>query len=259
MANRWLPFLFPKPVAPAAPKPRGGPRAQVITVVAGGREVEVTLRRNARAKRYTLRLSPKGVGATVTLPRRGTIAEARAFLSRHLDWIAERLPSEGAATAAPGGSLLYRGIPHRIAASGGLRGVVRAAHADDGPVLLVPGEPEHAARKLATFLRKAARTDLEAAVARHAATLGVRPSAIRLKDTTSRWGSASSRGVLCFSWRLVLAPPFVLDYVAAHEVAHLREMNHSDRFWSICRALAPRTDEAKNWLKMHGSDLHRAI
>ena len=128
---------------------------------------------------------------------------------------------------------------------------------DDGPAIEVPGEAPHVRRRLVDHLKKEARADLASAVARHAATLGVRPTAIRLKDTTSRWGSASARGVLAFSWRLIMAPPFVLDYVAAHEVAHLKEMNHSDRFWTICERLCPATEAAKDWLKKNGAGLHR--
>ena len=76
------------------------------------------------------------------------------------------------------------------------------------------------------------------------------------KDTRSRWGSCTSDGRLAFSWRIVMAPPYVIDYLAAHEVAHLAEMNHGPRFWTACRRLCPRTDEAKAWLKRHGTMLH---
>ncbi|WP_237154305.1 M48 family metallopeptidase [Oryzibacter oryziterrae] len=246
-----LPFLF------APPKPR--PSVSGFALAIDGREVPVTVRRNARARRYTLRVTTDGSGATVTIPKRGTIAEARAFAERHRDWIAARIGTPQQADAAVPQSLLYRGEICRVAPTGAARGVVRLDRDADGAVLHVSGAPEHLRRRLVDHLRKSARLDLEAAVARHAASLGVSPSAIRLKDTTSRWGSASARGALAFSWRLVMAPPFVLDYVAAHEVAHLREMNHSDRFWVLCRQLAPRTEEAKAWLKAHGRELHRAV
>jgi predicted metal-dependent hydrolase len=138
--------------------------------------------------------------------------------------------------------------------------MVRSASDPDGTaVLVVPGDRDHLRRRVEDYLRVVARADLAAAVARHAGTLGVTPKAVRLKDTTSRWGSASSSGTLSFSWRLAMAPPFVLDYLAAHEVAHLMEMNHSARFWAICRRLAPRTEEAQAWLREHGRSLHRAL
>jgi len=228
-----------------------------FSVLAGDRPVEVTVRRNARARRYTLRLDRTGDGAVVTIPRRGTLAAAKAFVVRHADWIGERLAARPQAPEVPV-EVPIRGVVHRIEPTGSLRGRVRIAVEEAGPVVEVPGEAPHVRRRLGDFLKAEARTDLAAAVARHAAALGVRPLAIRLKDTSSRWGSASSKGVLAFSWRLVMAPPMVLDYVAAHEVAHLREMNHSDRFWAICRELCPTTDAAKAWLKANGAGLHRS-
>jgi predicted metal-dependent hydrolase len=257
MATRWLAFLSPTPRVRSPARPVEPARLVVDT---GGRTVEVVIRRNARARRYTLRLSARGDGASLTIPRRGSLTEAKAFLTRHLDWLAEKLPADGPPTLSDGGTISIRGIAHRIRATGALRGTVRVSRDDDGAaVLLVPGAPDHLQRRVADHLRAIARTDLAAAVSRHAAALGVTPKAVRLKDTTSRWGSASSSGTLSFSWRLVMAPPFVLDYLAAHEVAHLREMNHSDRFWAICHRLSPRTPEAQAWLRDNGRALHRAI
>ena len=235
-------------------KKRSSPTS--FPILAGDRTIEVTVRRNARARRYTLRLDRKGDGAVVTIPRRGSLAEAKAFVARHAGWIAERLVSRPDVPDVPV-AVSVRGVVHRVIPTGSSRGGVRFVASEDGPAIEVPGESPHVRRRLIDHLKKQARADLTAAVASHAAALGVRPSAIRLKDTTSRWGSASARGVLAFSWRLVMAPPFVLDYVAAHEVAHLREMNHSDRFWTICEGLCPATDAAKDWLKKNGAGLHR--
>ena len=102
-----------------------------------------------------------------------------------------------------------------------------------------------------------ARRDLEAAVARHAAHLGVRVRKITLRDTASRWGSCTSSGGLNFSWRLIMAVPFVLDYLAAHEVAHLLHMNHSPAFWKAVGSLSKDVSAAESWLKAHGTGLHR--
>jgi predicted metal-dependent hydrolase len=257
MATRLIPFLFRTPKVDA--RPRAAEPAR-LTVEAGGRTIEITVRRNARARRYTLRLSARGDGASLTIPRRGSLAEAEAFVVRHLDWLAEKLPATAAAAVTAGSVVPVRGVPHRIRPSGALRGTVRTGRDPDGtPVLVVPGAPDHLRRRVEDHLRAIARAELSAAVSRHSATLAVAPRAIRLKDTTSRWGSASTSGTLSFSWRLAMAPPFVLDYLAAHEVAHLREMNHSDRFWTICRRLAPRTDEAQAWLRDNGRALHRAL
>lgn len=256
MPSRWIPFLFPKP--PAA-RPKAPAKASGFTVHVSGRSVEVTLRRHARARRYTLRVHPRGEGAVVTIPRRGSIAEAKAFVGRHIGWLEEKLGAPAQAAHVPLRRVRLRGVDHAVQVTGASRGVVRILAGDGEPVLLVPGDPAHANRRVTDFLKRLARQDFAEAVARHAAELGVRPTAIRLKDTTSRWGSASTRGTLSFSWRLIMAPPFVLDYLAAHEVAHLKEMNHSDRFWALCYRLAPHTDEAKAWLKANGRDLHKAV
>jgi len=109
----------------------------------------------------------------------------------------------------------------------------------------------------ADFLKREAGKDIEAAVKRYAKAIGATPKRIAVRDTVSRWGSCSSTGGLSFSWRLILAPPFVLDYLAAHEVAHLIHLNHSPRYWTLLRRACPDTDRAENWLKVHGASLHR--
>jgi predicted metal-dependent hydrolase len=124
-------------------------------------------------------------------------------------------------------------------------------------VIEVFGETPHVPRRVREFLEAEAKRDLAVAVKRYCTRLGVTAKRITVRDTTSRWGSCSARGALSFSWRLVLAPPMVLDYLAAHEVAHLRELNHSPRFWRLVKTAFPQTDEAEEWLKRHGSELHR--
>jgi predicted metal-dependent hydrolase len=123
--------------------------------------------------------------------------------------------------------------------------------------LCVAGETPHIARRIEDYLKAAARTDLQAAVAAHAARLAVRPRSLTLRDPVSRWGSCSSSGALSFSWRLILAPTHVLDYLAAHEVAHLTHMNHSAKFWAVVHRLSADVDRAEAWLNAHGSQLHR--
>ncbi len=110
--------------------------------------------------------------------------------------------------------------------------------------------------RLLRFFKDEARRDLIDRVAHHAVTLGVRPVRLQVKELRSRWGSCSADGVLSFSWRLILAPPFVLDYLAAHEVAHLKEMNHSRRFWAHVRRCMPEYDRGRRWLHEHGCALH---
>lgn len=237
-----------------------------ITLEIDGRMQRIALRANPRAQRYILRVPADGGPPVLTVPRGGSLATARDFAQRQRGWLAGRLGERPEAVPfVEGGVIPLRGAAHRIVAAGGLRGLVRReaqaeTQADDeaGAIghLLVPGAAEHIARKLTDWLKREARRDLETAVARHAAALGRPPSGLTLRDTRSRWGSCTADGRLSFSWRLVLAPPSILDYVAAHEVAHLAEMNHGPRFWAHCRRLAPHTEEARDWLKREGGRLH---
>ena len=232
---------------------------RVLKVRVGDNVYPVRLRRHRQARRYTLQINPVTRQAVLTLPPRGTIAEARDFAQHHGAWIAARLSRlPQAAPFTPGQTIPLRGIAHRLVHRRGERGTVWSERRESGEmVLCVAGEPEHVARRITDFLKREARRDLEAAVARHAATLGVRPKRLTIRDQSSRWGSCSALGVLSFSWRLILAPPHVLDYLAAHEVAHLAEMNHSPRFWRLVARLHANCDRAKSWLDAHSHDLHR--
>jgi hypothetical protein len=128
---------------------------------------------------------------------------------------------------------------------------------DGRHALHVAGDARHVHRRVMDFLKREARKRLEDAVRRHCAKIDVKARDVTLRDTTSRWGSCSATGGLNFSWRLIMAPPHVLDYLAAHEVAHLIHMNHSDEFWALTRKLSNETDSAEAWLKAHGASLHR--
>jgi predicted metal-dependent hydrolase len=121
----------------------------------------------------------------------------------------------------------------------------------------VAGEAPHVARRVRDYLKREAKRELEAASRRYAEQLDVKIKRVSVRDQASRWGSCSTTGMLSYSWRLILAPPFVLDYLAAHEVAHLVEMNHSRSFWRIVGRICPNTARAKTWLDSHGADLHR--
>jgi predicted metal-dependent hydrolase len=125
------------------------------------------------------------------------------------------------------------------------------------PHICVSGEEIHAPRRLSDWLRTEVRRDINICILKHAKTLGCSPKRIAIRDQATRWGSCSTSGTLSFSWRLIFAPPFVLDYVAAHEVAHLREMNHGPRFWRLVKEAAPAMQTARLWLKTHGAELHR--
>ena len=218
--------------------------------------VSVDLRRHPRARNYTLRISGPARAPVLTMPKRGSLGEARRFLDRHAGWLRrqiDRLPQ--ASPIAAGGAVPLRGTPHDVRHTRG-RGTVTVETNGRGPTLVVSGEAAHFRRRLVDFLRREARRDVEEAVLRHADALGVTVKAICVRDQTSRWGSCSATGHLSFSWRLVMAPPFVLNYVAAHEVAHLRELNHSRRFWRLVESLCPDMSAARAWLRVHGAGLH---
>jgi predicted metal-dependent hydrolase len=154
--------------------------------------------------------------------------------------------------------LPLRGVTHAIVHRRGARGTVWTESDNRGERLLcVAGETEHVSRRITDYLKRQAKRDLEVAVKHYTEKLGVTFRRISIRDQASRWGSCSTTGVLSFSWRLVLAPRYVLDYLAAHEIAHLVEMNHSPRFWRVLRRICPDMERAKAWLDVHGTDLHR--
>jgi predicted metal-dependent hydrolase len=219
----------------------------------------VRLQRHRRARRYTLRVQSVAREVVLTMPPRGSVREARAFAQKHGAWIAARLKKlPQPAPFADGLMLPLRGELHRIEHRPRQRGTVWIELGDDGSRLLcVAGEAVHLPRRLLDYLKREARRELEAASRRAAAQLGVRIKRVSVRDQSSRWGSCSTTGVLSYSWRLILAPPFVLEYLAAHEVTHLVEMNHSRAFWRLVARLYPNVARAKTWHDHHGPDLHR--
>jgi predicted metal-dependent hydrolase len=232
---------------------------QAIEIVFDRAIYLVRVRRHRQATRYTLRIQAATREAVLTMPPRGSLREAREFAEKHGGWIAARLNRlPDAAPFAHGSELPLRGIRHRIVHRPNQRGTVwtdRDAYGNR--VLCVAGDAPHLARRVSDFLKREAKRDLEAAARAYAAELGATIKRISVRDQATRWGSCSTTGVLSFSWRLILAPSFVLQYLAAHEVAHLVEMNHSRRFWRLLKRLCPEMQRAKIWLDVHGTDLHR--
>jgi len=219
-----------------------------------GREVPVRLRRNARAKRLVLRM--EGAGAVVTLPNWAPQADGLTFAQDHAKWIEARLPLDDLALQ-DGGTVPFRGVPHLIRHEPDARGLVWVGGAPEMPELHVAGGAPYLARRLTDFFKREARAALETRTKIHAAALGVELGRFTVRDTKSRWGSCAANGNLNFSWRLILAPDEVLDYVAAHEVAHRIEHNHSPQFWALVDQLVPDMAAQKRWLKRHGQELMR--
>ena len=257
-------------VTPAVPVQAGGEvlyLGQALRIAAGeGRRIRVTddcllLPAGAgpagvkaflktRARRLSLRVSRLDGKVTLTMPPRAPEREAMAFLKEREDWLRGHLSDvTPAVSVQAGGEVLYRGQSVRIAAGEGRR--IRMVE----DCLLLPSGAGAASVK--AFLKTRARDALVAASDRYAGLIGRSYSRLTLRDTRSRWGSCSSTGALMYSWRLIMAPPEVLDYVAAHEVAHLAQMNHSPAFWAVVEELMPDYAPRRSWLREHGDRLHR--
>ncbi|MDE0590397.1 SprT family zinc-dependent metalloprotease [Halocynthiibacter sp. C4] len=226
-------------------------RVQVDSLrLSGTPEVVVKLRRSARAKRLSLRVSRLDGRVTLTLPTRARVKEAERFANEKADWIRAQLGTQvEQIRPAPGSWVWFRGQRLEIA-----EGTGRSARLVGGRLEV---SEERAGVKVATFLKHAARADLLEASEGYAHDLGVDIGKITLRDTRSRWGSCSYEGNLMYSWRLVMAPPDVLRYVAAHEVAHRVEMNHSQAFWDQVARIYPDYAAPRKWLRDEGQELHR--
>lgn len=221
-------------------------------VLQGHPDIVLTLRRSARARRITLRISSLDGRVTLTLPQRVPEGEAMDFARHKEPWIRKHLAAQSAQIPVGFGCQLP--IAGKICTV--LPGSGRTVKLDDAE-LRVPGSSDAAPRRVVGFLKSRARDRLAHACDTYAARLGRGYSGMSLRDTRSRWGSCSSAGKLMFSWRLVLAPPEILEYVAAHEVAHLQEMNHSPAFWNTVERIHGPYDVQRRWLRTEGNALHR--
>ncbi|EEX09727.1 conserved hypothetical protein [Ruegeria lacuscaerulensis ITI-1157] len=212
--------------------------------------VALTLRKSSRARRISLRISQLDGRVTLTYPQGVPESEAIGFARTKEDWIRAHLRARPEpAVVQFGQALPIEGAPRRIVPAKGRRVALEPDR------IAVPEGAE--GRRLARFLKELARDRLTGACDDYAAMLGRTYSSLTLRDTRSRWGSCSSAGGLMFSWRLILAPPEVLHYVAAHEVAHLAEMNHSPAFWAQVERLFGPYDAPRQWLRVNGAELHR--
>lgn len=216
----------------------------------------VIIRRSARAKRMLLRVDTRSGAVILTLPPRVPEAEGMAFVERQRAWIARTrsmLP-EGR-DFGPDAMVPILGEPHRITHD---PAAPRQPHRDATAALVtVGGEHTEVANRVRRWLRTEAQTLLQQKSAAAAEKLGRNFTRIRIGDPRTRWGSCTSGGTISYSWRLVMAPLWVVDYVVAHEVAHLAEMNHSPRFWKLVDELVPHSARARAWLKQNGAALQR--
>ena len=222
-----------------------------------GDKIRVRLEVNSKARRLILRLDERRREAVAIAPTRRQIKDAAAFAAERVDWISTRLQHLPEVVSFEEGSIIsYRGAPCRLTAIG--EGRVARMIPGQPNTLCAPGDPETLHLRTTRYLKKQARADITRASKRYAALLGVSYKEISVKDTRSRWGSCTADGKLSFSWRLVMAPPAVLNYVAAHECAHLLEMNHSPRFWAHVSTCCEDWKLQRAWLREHGATLQAA-
>lgn len=222
-----------------------------IAILTGSPDIEVVLRPSARARRLSLRISRLDGRVTLSMPLRVGRSEALRFAREKESWIRKTLATQAAPRRVEiGGQVPLRGAMMTITAHDKRRVVAADGH------LFVPADPTMVVARVQAYLKVQARLDLARSSDHYAALVGRAVHGLSLRDTRSRWGSCSTAGQLMYSWRLIMAPPSVLDYVAAHEVAHLVEMNHSSAFWDVVCGLMPDWQRQRDWLRDHGGGLH---
>lgn len=225
----------------------------------GGKSVSVKVRLNPRARRLIVKVHPSTGEVAVVAPSERSVQKALDFARQEGDWIAGRLDRvPDPVYLEPGDTVLFKGNLYVLRLSPD-RGSVWIDNDATRPTIRVTGKREHAPRRVEDWLKKQARTAITRRINALAEELGVNVTRITVRDATSRWGSCSTSGAISLSWRLIMAPNSVLNYVAAHEVAHLREMNHGTRFWRIVDKLVGQdeAETAQAWLREFGSELHR--
>lgn len=216
--------------------------------------IEITVKRSARARRLSLRVSGVDGRVSLTVPNRSALSEAEGFLRDKERWIRKHLEQQPDVIAVtPGAVIPVEGVDRKIVETAS-RVVRLHPH-----WIEVPHGAQKTAPRIRAFVKTLARDRLAAASAHYAEMVGKPFGRITLRDTRSRWGSCTSEGNLMYSWRLILAPAEVLDYVAAHEVSHLVEMNHSDAYWSVVASVMPDYQRPRKWLRENGRALHRVV
>lgn len=230
------------------------PPDQDLAVRDGDCFIPVEVRRNANARRMTLRLDAHNDRAVLTVPTRTAMRRMLAFLEEHRGWLVETYRAQPPRVPFEDGTQLpFRGRAVTIVHDPAHRGPCRL----EEDVLLVGGDAPHLERRIRDFLKSEARADIVEQVRLLTKRTGLKAGRITIRDQVSRWGSCAANGNLSFNWRLVCARPEILNYVVAHEVAHLRHMNHSPAFWALTEKLSPGSRDARAWLRENGSALHR--
>ncbi len=216
-------------------------------------DFEIFLRRNKRAKRLILRQNINDGQFALTLPPRASITSAENFCQSHIGWILNKFKTRSPLIKLKHGQLIpLRGEDYKLIFTDKLRGKIEQTKSE----IIITGGEDFAPNRLKNWLKLQAKNDTIHAINKYQPMLNVKHNKLTIRDTKSRWGSCSSQKNLSFSWRLIMAPSYVLDYVVAHELAHILEMNHSPKFWAHVNKVCPHTKQAQNWLKENGSGLH---
>jgi hypothetical protein len=215
--------------------------------------VPVAIRLSPRARRLSLRVDAATRGVELVLPRRFASDTALRFVAAHRGWIEARVAALPAQLPLGDGAVVpVFGVPHRVRRE--LDQAAPPVAIGDGEIR-VRGDPAHLPRRVRDHLVALAKRDFAGRARAAAARIGRNVTRVVVRDPKSRWGSCSSKGSLSFSWRLVFAPDAVIDYVVAHEVAHLIEMNHGPRFWRLVASLVPDVEHSRTWLRRHRNEL----
>lgn len=225
--------------------------------IISNRVVPLRIRENKHARRLTLRIDARSQEICVTTPPAISLCLVQNFVKKNRSWIEARFAcvqnSCESSYLKEGTTIPILGVTHTIRHKAG-RGITEiiTGNGEQDPQIIVYGSLEYLPRRVADVLKKQAALIITPLVGYYADKVERKVKSICYKDTKSRWGSCSIRGRLCFSWRLVMAPKEVVEYVVAHEVAHLIEMNHGPRFWALCEELCPDSQTYRAWLKKNG-------
>ncbi len=225
-----------------------------MPMLTGSPPIDVTLRRSARSRRFSLRVSRLDGRVTLSMPLRARESEALTFLKTQEGWLRQTLAEMS--SSVPQGVTLGAQVPVEGQLFTLIQGPGRSIRVE-GDQILVPGDPAQAGARVGAWLKVLARDRLAAASTHYAGLVNRPYSRLTLRDTRSRWGSCSHDKALMYNWRLIMAPQSVLTYVAAHEVAHLVEMNHSADFWAVVSRIYPDYAQRRAWLHREGQALHR--
>ena len=212
---------------------------------------------NPRARRLSIRIDARAGEAVLIAPSERKLAEVVAFARTKADWMRERLAERPQGTPIqPGAVIDLFGKPTRLISTGGA-GAARLTEDADGPLIVSGGEGEAYARRVENLFKRVARDTLQTRTDIHLRTLGQRPVKMSIADPKSRWGSCSPHNrSIRYSWRVVMAPPAVIDYLAAHEVAHLVHADHSPAYWAVVQRLVGDHRPFRKWLRENGPALH---